>query len=127
MRGEVGLSMGRSRGLVSDGAGGGIGGGSGPSGDELTFGPGASGNTSWDQFATNEKLFGVKTDFDENIYTTKLDRSGPNFKEREREAQRIANEIQGVRNRQLNVDPVLNIRVDGFEQPSHRRGTQSCR
>ena len=105
----------------------GIGGGSGPSGDELTFGPGASGNTSWDQFATNEKLFGVKTDFDENIYTTKLDRSGPNFKEREREAQRIANEIQGVRYMPPGLDQMLNIRIDCFEQPSHRRGTQSCR
>ncbi|KAL1712172.1 hypothetical protein EV715DRAFT_268088 [Schizophyllum commune] len=30
-------------------------------GDELTFGPGASGNTSWDQFATIDKLFGGPT------------------------------------------------------------------
>ncbi|KAL1758369.1 hypothetical protein FB107DRAFT_246958 [Schizophyllum commune] len=30
-------------------------------GNELTFGPGASGNTSWDQFATIEKLFGGPT------------------------------------------------------------------
>ncbi|KAI4517945.1 hypothetical protein K525DRAFT_169994, partial [Schizophyllum commune Loenen D] len=28
------------------------------SGDELTFGPGVTGNTSRDQFATHEKLFG---------------------------------------------------------------------
>ena len=51
----------------------------------------------WDQFAANEKLFGVKTQFDESLYTTKLDRSAADFKEREREAQRIANEIIGVR------------------------------
>lgn len=67
----------------------------GTHGDDLTFGPGAS-NGSWDQFATNEKMFGIKTSFDEEVYTTKLDRSGPDFKEREREAQRIANEIMGV-------------------------------
>lgn len=67
----------------------------GTHGDDLTFGPGAS-NASWDQFATNEKMFGIKTSFDEEVYTTKLDRSGPDFKEREREAQRIANEIMGV-------------------------------
>ncbi|EPQ54097.1 hypothetical protein GLOTRDRAFT_111543 [Gloeophyllum trabeum ATCC 11539] len=65
--------------------------------DDLTFGPGASSTgLKWDQFTVNETLFGVKTDFDENLYTTKLDRSRPDFKEREREAQRIANEIMGA-------------------------------
>jgi len=29
--------------------------------------------TSWDQFKLNEKKFGVKTTWDENLYTTKLD------------------------------------------------------
>ncbi|GLB40447.1 putative lsmAD [Lyophyllum shimeji] len=53
-------------------------------------------NTSWDQFAVNEKLFGLKTNYDENLYTTKLDRSKADFKERERQAQRIANEIIGA-------------------------------
>jgi hypothetical protein len=64
-------------------------------GDEVTFGPGASGNPSWDQFAVNEKLFGVKATYDENAYTTKLDRSAPEYKERAREAQKIADEILG--------------------------------
>lgn len=66
------------------------------SGDDLTFAPPGAGNNSWDQFAVNEKLFGVKTNFDEDLYTTKLDRSAADFKERERKAQRIANEIIGV-------------------------------
>lgn len=65
-------------------------------GDDDTFGPGSTGNTSWDQFTANEQLFGVKASFDEDIYTTKLDRSAPDFKERERKAQRIANEIIGA-------------------------------
>ena len=65
-------------------------------GDDNTFGPGANGNTSWDQFSANETLFGVKASFDEDVYTTKLDRTAPDFKERERKAQRIANEIIGV-------------------------------
>jgi len=64
-------------------------------GDDDTFGPGAT-RGPWDQFAANEKLFGVRTQFDESLYTTKLDRSAADFKEREREAQRIANEIIGV-------------------------------
>ncbi|KAG6885670.1 hypothetical protein C0993_011434 [Termitomyces sp. T159_Od127] len=64
--------------------------------DDDTFA--MSGSSAWDQFAVNEKLFGVKTDFDENLYTTKLDRSAADVKERERQAQRIANEIISVRN-----------------------------
>lgn len=66
-------------------------------GDDDTFGLGANGNgNTWDQFSANETLFGVKASFDEDVYTTKLDRSAPDFKERERKAQRIANEIIGV-------------------------------
>ncbi|KAK0554064.1 poly(A)-binding protein binding protein [Tilletia horrida] len=48
---------------------------------------------AWDQFAVNERHFGVKSNYDEDIYTTKLDRSGKDFKERERNAERIAKEI----------------------------------
>lgn len=53
-----------------------------------------NGRAGWDQFAANEKLFGVTTDFDEELYTTKLDRTGSDFKAREQQAIQIANEIQ---------------------------------
>lgn len=66
-----------------------------PTTDDDTFGA-SNNNTSWDQFSANEQLFGVKVNFDEEAYTTKLDRTAPNFKERERQAQRIANEIMGA-------------------------------
>ncbi|RLN20163.1 hypothetical protein BBJ28_00023512, partial [Nothophytophthora sp. Chile5] len=33
------------------------------------------GKAGWNQFEANEKLFGVVSTFDENIYTTKLDKS----------------------------------------------------
>lgn len=49
----------------------------------------------WDQFAANEARFGIKSDYEENLYTTKLDRSGKDFRSREREADRIAREIMG--------------------------------
>ncbi|KAI8382337.1 LsmAD domain-containing protein [Blakeslea trispora] len=49
---------------------------------------------AWDQFAANEKLFGLKTDFDEEIYTTPLNRSAPGYKDREKRAIKMANEIQ---------------------------------
>lgn len=51
---------------------------------------------TWDQFQTNEQLFGVKSDYDENLYTTRIDRSTPDYRQREAEAQRIAREIEGV-------------------------------
>ncbi|KAJ6264337.1 hypothetical protein Dda_0482 [Drechslerella dactyloides] len=48
----------------------------------------------WDQFETNERLFGVKSDFDENIYTTRIDTSHPMHKQREAAAAKIAREIE---------------------------------
>ena len=67
--------------------------------DDMTFGAGASqGSNTWDQFAANEKLFGVKAGFDEEAYTTKLDRTAPDYKEKEKRALALANEIMAVRN-----------------------------
>jgi hypothetical protein len=73
--------------------------------DADTFGSstaGASGGAGgkkggWDQFAENERRFGTKTDFDEEMYTTKLVRNGEGFKDRERKAEAMAREIMGVR------------------------------
>ncbi|MCJ1271313.1 hypothetical protein MMC22_011213 [Lobaria immixta] len=50
----------------------------------------------WDQFQANEQKFGLKSDYDENIYTTMIDRSNPLYAQREAEAQRIAQEIVGT-------------------------------
>lgn len=55
----------------------------------------ASGNSTWNQFETNERLYGVKTDYDENIYTTSIDRSHPSYKQRMAAADRLAREIEG--------------------------------
>ncbi|KAK5110100.1 hypothetical protein LTR62_006234 [Meristemomyces frigidus] len=55
-----------------------------------------SGNQAgWDQFAVNERMYGVQSTYDENIYTTAIDRSDPRYRQKEAEAQRIANEIEG--------------------------------
>ena len=48
---------------------------------------------TWDQFATNEKLYNVQSDYDENLYTTAIDRTTPRYREREAKAARIAREI----------------------------------
>ena len=53
-----------------------------------------SGGAVWDQFAENEKRFGLTTDYDENIYTTAIDKSHPQYKQRLAEADRKAREIE---------------------------------
>ncbi|CAE6473507.1 unnamed protein product [Rhizoctonia solani] len=63
--------------------------------DDLTFGPGSSASTPWDQFSANEKMFGVVTSFNEEAYTTAIDRNAPDFKEKERKAEQLAKEIMG--------------------------------
>lgn len=54
-----------------------------------------NGGTSWDQFAVNEQAFGTRTTYNEDDYTTAIDRNNPEYKRREREAERIAREIEG--------------------------------
>lgn len=48
----------------------------------------------WDQFETNERLYGLQSTYDENDYTTKIDRNQPGFREREARAARLAREIE---------------------------------
>ncbi|EPE07751.1 hypothetical protein F503_00473 [Ophiostoma piceae UAMH 11346] len=51
-------------------------------------------NAKWDQFAANERLFGLKTDYNENYYTTAIDRSHPQYNERAALADRAARDIE---------------------------------
>lgn len=64
--------------------------------DADTFGDLNGSSKTWDQFAANEQLFGVKATFDESVYTTPLNRDAPDFKERERKANQIAKDIMGT-------------------------------
>lgn len=57
---------------------------------------GSSATGGWDQFAANEARFGVKSNYEETLYTTKLDKSSKDYKERERKADQLAKEIMGV-------------------------------
>ncbi|WWC90851.1 uncharacterized protein L201_005788 [Kwoniella dendrophila CBS 6074] len=63
--------------------------------DQDTFGTLVTG-VPWDQFETNERLFGAKTDYQEELYTTKLNKNGADYKKREKEADRLASEIMGT-------------------------------
>ncbi|ODO06600.1 hypothetical protein I350_03957 [Cryptococcus amylolentus CBS 6273] len=60
-------------------------------------------NIPWDQFETNERLFGAKTDFQEELYTTKLNRGGADYHKREKEADRMAKEIMGQTSKNAHV------------------------
>ncbi|BGP22626.1 poly(A)-binding protein binding protein [Rhodotorula toruloides] len=80
-----------SGGGLEDSLEGGVGGLEEDGLDRSTKGP-ARGR-GWDQFAANERQFGLRTDYDDEIYTTKLDRSGADYKERERRAAQLEREI----------------------------------
>lgn len=53
----------------------------------------SNGGGAWDQFAANERAFGLRTDYDDEIYTTRLDRSTADFKQREARAAQLEREI----------------------------------
>ncbi|KAJ5333692.1 SM domain found in ataxin-2 [Penicillium brevicompactum] len=74
--------------------------------------------TGWDQFEANERLFGAKTNYDENIYTTRLDRADPAFKQKQVEAARIAREIEGqdVDNSHMREERGLAAAADAGDQ-----------
>ncbi|GMJ14227.1 CTC-interacting domain 4 [Hibiscus trionum] len=59
-------------------------------------------NRNWDQFETNQKLFGVQSTFNEELYTTKLEK-GPQMRELEKEAMRLAREIEGEETQDLHL------------------------
>ena len=56
----------------------------------------SSQTAGWDQFATNQRLYGVESTYDESIYTTEINRNDPRYRQREAEAARIAAEIEGT-------------------------------
>jgi PAB1-binding protein PBP1 len=79
----------------------------------------SSTGTTWDQFEANERLFGVKTDYDENIYTTAIDKSHPDYNKRCAEADRKAREIEGsvTQNSHVAEERVVdNLNVDDSGQ-----------
>ena len=48
---------------------------------------------NWDQFAANAQKFGLKSDYNEDYYTTPINVSHPMHKQREAEAERLAYEM----------------------------------
>ncbi|KKY14548.1 putative pab1 binding protein [Diplodia seriata] len=55
---------------------------------------GDNSGAGWDQFETNERLFGATSNYDEDLYTTKIDRNDPRYRDRAAKAERLAREIE---------------------------------
>lgn len=53
-------------------------------------------NKAWDQFETNERKFGLKTDYNENIYTTEINKNHPEYEKRMSYADKKMREIQAT-------------------------------
>lgn len=66
----------------------------------------------WDQFQANESKFGVKATYDENLYTTSLDKSTVD-KDKQREAERLAREIEGTVTTNLHLAEERGQAVEG--------------
>ena len=56
----------------------------------------------WDQFKANQELFNVNATYDENLYTTELDKSQID-KKKIAEAERLAREIEGTTSSNLHI------------------------
>jgi PAB1-binding protein PBP1 len=52
------------------------------------------GTENWDQFEAHKKLTGLDSTYDEKYYTTTINTSAPDYKERQARADRIAREIE---------------------------------
>ena len=55
---------------------------------------GVEGAGAWDQFEANKRLYNVRSSYDENLYTKRLDMSTLTLEQQKR-AERIAREIEG--------------------------------
>ena len=72
----------------------------------------------WDQFQTNEQRFGLKSDYNEDYYTTKIDTSHPLHQMRKQNAERIARSIEGdtSMNAHVREERGLHTENDGFDE-----------
>ncbi|KAI5284061.1 hypothetical protein KEM54_001617, partial [Ascosphaera aggregata] len=81
--------------------------------------------TGWDQFAANERLFGARSTWDENLYTTKIDRTDPSYRQKAAEAARIARQIESgdVTNVHMREERGLTVEQD-FDEEARYSGVQ---
>jgi len=88
-----------------------------PTGVDLSLD--GSGVASWDQFATNKQITGLESTYDENIYTTTINKQAPDYSERLAKAERKAREIQASStggNRHMMEERGLKLEDSGVDE-----------
>lgn len=70
----------------------------------------------WDQFATNAKLFGVRSNYREEIYTTQINYSDPAYAEKAARAAKLAKEIES------GVSTNAHVREERGQTPTDDKG-----
>ena len=66
----------------------------------------------WDQFKANEQLFNVKASYDENLYTTELDKSTLD-KQKIEQAEKLAREIEGAASSNPHIAEERGHKIEG--------------
>lgn len=61
-------------------------------------------------------MFGLKSDYDENIYTTTIDKNSPLYAMRERDAARIAREIESSTSGNSHMREERGQQVEGIDE-----------
>ena len=83
----------------------------------------------WDQIAVNREKFGVKCTYDEEIYTTHLDKEAPEYEERNARAAVIAREIESESSTNIHVleDRGKNVAGEYSEEMMYSAATKMAR
>ncbi|RMZ86764.1 hypothetical protein DV736_g6008, partial [Chaetothyriales sp. CBS 134916] len=71
--------------------------------DDTDYTLGASSAGGWDQFATAKQMTGIESTYDENEYTTALDKNSLSYKIKEAEAERVEREIMSTTSTNMHV------------------------
>ena len=79
---------------------------------DLSLEADTAGSGTWDQFEANSQLFGLKSDYDENIYTTRIDKQNPQYRQRLATAEIIAQEIDAGSATNAHMREERNLTVD---------------
>jgi len=76
----------------------------------------------WDQFQANKELFNVRADFDENLYTTELDKSTIDASKIQR-AERLAREIEKTTSGNIHIAEERNqVTADDYDEEDRYSG-----
>ncbi|CUM63642.1 uncharacterized protein PRCAT00001224001 [Priceomyces carsonii] len=80
--------------------------------NDITFSLEDDNTGNWDQFKANEERFGVDSTYDEHLYTTRIDKSAPDYQQKLERAERLAKEIEGLVSNDRHVLEERGLQID---------------